>query len=153
MPFQMGVILLLGVSFLKALGGIELRKFTVSVCLLAVVWLGVSFSPILALDGPVAIPDVPVKGMVTMLDMGADRCVPCKMMAPILRELETEYQGKAAILFIDVWKNPEQGKSFRIRAIPTQIFYDKDGREVLRHEGFMDKQSIVAVLERLGVTK
>ena len=130
-----------------------MSKFLVWIWLLAVLCLFGRVNTSHALDGPVAIPEVPVKGMVTMLDMGADRCVPCKMMAPILRELETEYQGKAAILFIDVWKNPEQGKSFRIRAIPTQIFYDKDGREVLRHEGFMDKQSIVAVLERLGVTK
>jgi thioredoxin 1 len=107
----------------------------------------------LAVDAPAAIPEVPVKGMVTMLDIGADRCIPCKMMAPIMKELEEEYKGKAAILFIDVWKHRDQGPKFGIRAIPTQIFYDKDGREVLRHEGFMDKKSIVAVLERLGVKK
>ena len=70
-----------------------------------------------------------------------------------LGELEEEYRGKAAILFIDVWKNRDQGPKFGIRAIPTQIFYDKDGHEVLRHEGFMDKKSIVTVLERLGVKK
>jgi thioredoxin 1 len=130
-----------------------LSKFTSWIWLLAVLCLFGRVNTSYALDGPVAVPEGPVKGMVTMLDLGADRCVPCKMMAPILKELEAEYQGKAAILFIDVWKNPEQGKSFRIRAIPTQIFYDKDGHEVLRHEGFMDKNSIVAVLERLGVKK
>ena len=91
------------------------------------------------------IPEVPVKGMVTMVDIGADKCIPCKMMAPIMKELEEEYKGKAAIIFIDVWKNREQGPRFGIRAIPTQIFYDKDGKEVQRHEGFMDKKSIVAV--------
>jgi thioredoxin 1 len=104
-----------------------------------------------ALEGPLAIPEVPVKGTVTMLDIGADKCIPCKMMAPIMKELEEEYQGKAAIIFIDVWKHPEQAPKFRIRAIPTQIFYDKDGKEVQRHEGFMDKKAIVAVLEKLGV--
>jgi thioredoxin 1 len=130
-----------------------LRRFVVSICVLAVVWLCASVSPIPALDGPVAIPEVPVKGMVTMLDMGADKCIPCKMMAPILKELEEEYQGKAAILFIDVWKHPDQAKIFRIRSIPTQVFYDKDGKEVQRHEGFMDKKAIVEVLEKLGVKK
>jgi thioredoxin 1 len=98
-------------------------------------------------------PEVPAKGMVTMLDIGAMECVPCKMMAPIMKELEEEYQGKAAIIFIDVWKRRDQGPKFGIRAIPTQIFYDKDGKEVFRHEGFLDKKTAVAILERLGVKR
>ncbi len=96
-------------------------------------------------------PEVPVKGMVTMVDIGAKKCIPCKMMAPIMEELEKEYKGKAAIIFIDVWVDPAQGKKFGIRSIPTQIFYDRGGKEVLRHEGFMDKKSIVAELQKLGV--
>lgn len=97
--------------------------------------------------------EVPVKGKVTMVDIGAKECIPCKMMAPIMEELEKEYHdtGRAAILFIDVWKNKEQGRRFGLRAIPTQIFYDKEGQEVYRHEGFMDKKEIVSRLENLGV--
>jgi thioredoxin 1 len=72
-------------------------------------------------------------------------------MAPILEELEKEYKDRAAIVFIDVWQNPEEGRKYRIRSIPTQIFYDKEGKEVYRHEGFFDKASIVAKLEQLGV--
>lgn len=102
-------------------------------------------------DAPPAVPEVPVKGMVTMVDIGAKECIPCKMMAPILEELEKEYKGRAAIIFIDVWKNREQGKKFGIRSIPTQIFFNLEGKEVSRHEGFMDKKSIVAMLEKLGV--
>jgi len=98
-----------------------------------------------------SVPDVPVKGMVTMVDLGATSCVPCKMMAPILTKLEKEYQGKAAIVFIDVWQNREPGKRFGIRAIPTQIFFDKDGKEVYRHVGFMDEKSIVNQLKKMGV--
>lgn len=100
---------------------------------------------------PGGVPEVPVKGMVTMLDLGATECIPCKMMAPIMEELEKEYRGKAAIVFIDVWKHRDQGSKFGIRAIPTQIFYDKNGKEVYRHEGFMDKETIVAILQKLGV--
>ncbi len=96
---------------------------------------------------------IPVKGMVTMVDVGADKCIPCKMMAPILKEVEDEYKGKAAIAFVDVWKFPEQANKFSIQVIPTQIFYDKSGMEALRYEGFMDKEKIVAVLENLGVKK
>jgi thioredoxin 1 len=94
---------------------------------------------------------VPVKGTVTMLDLGATECIPCKMMAPILKELEKEYEGKAAIVFIDVWKDPDPARKYGVRAIPTQIFFNEDGKEVYRHTGFMDKKSIVNKLEQLGV--
>ncbi|NLI83087.1 MAG: thioredoxin fold domain-containing protein [Deltaproteobacteria bacterium] len=100
-----------------------------------------------------AVPEVPVKGMVTMVDLGATECIPCKMMAPIMAELEKEYAGKAAIVFIDVWEHREEAPKHGIRAIPTQIFFDKEGKEVFRHEGFMDKRAIVAMLEKLGVQK
>ncbi|MDM8525336.1 thioredoxin domain-containing protein [Desulfococcaceae bacterium HSG8] len=96
---------------------------------------------------------VPVKGMITMIDLGAKKCIPCKMMAPILEELKKEYEGRAAIVFIDVWQkeNAAYARKFGIRGIPTQIFFDKVGKEVFRHVGFMDKKSIVSMLEKLGV--
>ena len=85
------------------------------------------------------------------MDLGANSCIPCKMMAPILEKLEKVYRGKAAIVFIDVWKNPDEAKRFNLRVIPTQIFYDKKGKEVYRHEGFMSEKDIVAILNKLGV--
>ena len=94
---------------------------------------------------------IPVAGMVTMVDLGADRCVPCKMMAPILAKVTKDSDARAAIIFLDVWKDPGIGKKFGIRAIPTQIFYDKEGKEAYRHLGFMDEKSIVAMLQKLGV--
>jgi len=94
-------------------------------------------------------PAVPVKGMVTMLDLGAKTCIPCKMMAPILVELEKEYKGKAAVVFIDVREDYDAAERFRIRAIPTQIFFDAAGREVSRHEGFMDKKTASGTLNKL----
>jgi thioredoxin 1 len=94
---------------------------------------------------------IPVKGMVTMVDLGATECVPCKMMAPILEKLRKTYDGRAAIVFIDVWKNREQAPRFGIRAIPTQIFYDAGGHEVSRHVGFMSEAAIVEQLTRMGV--
>jgi thioredoxin 1 len=94
---------------------------------------------------------IPVAGMVTMVDLGADRCVPCKMMAPIIAKVKKDYEDRAAIIFLDVWKDPGLGKKFGIRAIPTQIFYDRDGKEVFRHLGFMDEKSMVATLQKLGV--
>ncbi len=96
--------------------------------------------------------DVPVKGMPTMVDLGANECIPCKMMVPIIEKVEKKYQGKAAIVFIDVWKDKEPAKRFGIRAIPTQIFFDKEGKEVYRHEGFMGEADIDRVFSKMGVS-
>jgi len=85
-----------------------------------------------------------------MIDLGADKCIPCKKMAPILAELKTEYAGKATIEFIDVWKNPKAGEPYDIRIIPTQILFDREGKEVWRHEGFLPKDEIITRLKELG---
>jgi thioredoxin 1 len=108
-------------------------------------------SPLAAIADAKKLGDLPVKGMVTMIDLGADKCIPCKMMAPIMAKLEKAYEGKAAIVFIDVWKHNEQAGRFGIRAIPTQIFYDQTGREVYRHVGFMGEKEIVNQFSKMGV--
>lgn len=95
---------------------------------------------------------VPVKGMVTMIDLGAKKCIPCKMMAPIMEKMDKRYEGKAAIVFIDVWKHREQAGRFGVRAIPTQIFFDSEGNEIYRHVGFMAEEDIITQLEKMGVS-
>lgn len=86
-----------------------------------------------------------------LLDLGADKCIPCKMMAPILDELKKEYEGQFEVVFIDVWKNPEAAKPYHIKLIPTQIFFEKNGKERFRHEGFFSKEDILAKWKELGV--
>lgn len=93
--------------------------------------------------------DVPVKDMITVVDLGAKTCIPCKMMVPVLDAMEKKYQGKAAIVFIDVREAPEQAAKFGIRAIPTQLFFDKTGKEVYRHEGFLDEKPFADMLDQL----
>ncbi len=95
--------------------------------------------------------NLPVKGMVTMLDLGAKSCIPCKMMAPILERLEKKYQGKAAIVFIDIREYPKQIPRYGVQAMPTQIFYDSEGNEVYRHMGFLGEEEITAQLIKMGV--
>jgi thioredoxin 1 len=89
-------------------------------------------------------------GIPRLVDLGADKCIPCKAMAPILFELRTEYSGRMQVDFIDVWKNPGAGDPFNIYAIPTQIFFDESGKELTRHEGFISKQDILATWKRFG---
>ena len=93
--------------------------------------------------------DIPVKNMVTVVDLGAKTCIPCKMMVPVLEAMEKQYKGKASIVFIDVREAPEQATKFGIRTIPTQIFFDKAGSEVYRHEGFLDAAPFSQMLDTL----
>jgi len=86
-----------------------------------------------------------------LVDLGADKCIPCKQMAPILEELKTAYAGQLEVEFIDVWKNPDAGGQYGIRMIPTQIFFDASGKELFRHEGFYGKEDMLAKWKELGV--
>jgi thioredoxin 1 len=86
-----------------------------------------------------------------LVDLGADKCIPCKAMAPILEGLKKEYAGKLNVEFIDVWKNPDVGKAYGIEMIPTQIFYDANGKELFRHMGFFGKEDILGKWKELGV--
>jgi len=95
--------------------------------------------------------DRPRAGVPRLVDLGAGKCIPCIMMAPILEELKKEYAGRLRVETIDVWENPEAGRKFGIRLIPTQIFYDASGKELYRHEGYMSKEDILAKWKELGV--
>jgi thioredoxin 1 len=86
-----------------------------------------------------------------LIDLGADKCVPCKAMAPILDALKKEYAGRMDVEFIDVWKNPDAGKRYDIEMIPTQIFLDANGKERFRHTGFLGKEDILGKWKELGV--
>ena len=86
-----------------------------------------------------------------LVDLGADKCIPCKMMVPILVELEKGYAGQFNVVFVDVWKNRGEGARYGIQMIPTQIFFDAAGKELFRHEGFYAKKDILAKWAELGV--
>jgi len=86
-----------------------------------------------------------------LVDLGAGKCIPCKLMAPILEGLKKEYAGRMNVEFIDVWVNPDAGKPYNIEVIPTQIFFDADGKELFRHIGFFGKEEILGKWKELGV--
>ena len=89
-------------------------------------------------------------GVPRLVDVGADQCVPCKMMAPILAQLRVDFAGRMQVDFIDVWKNPGAGDPYGVSIIPTQIFYGGDGRELERHVGFISREDILATWKRHG---
>lgn len=88
-----------------------------------------------------------------VVDLGAGKCIPCKRMAPILEALKVDYAGAVDVQFIDVWQNPNAGQPYKIRLIPTQIFFDRKGRERFRHEGFFAREEIEKIFkDSLGVS-
>jgi thioredoxin 1 len=91
-------------------------------------------------------------GLPRLVDLGAKTCIPCKMMAPILEELQKSHADQFITEFIDVRENPRAGRQYGIQAIPTQVFFDASGRELYRHEGFLAKEAILAKWKELGVS-
>ena len=90
---------------------------------------------------------------VTFLELGSVGCIPCDQMQPIMKEIAEEYKGQVKVIFYDVrtvFGEPYK-KKFNIRAIPTQVFLDKDGNEYFRHLGFFAKDELVKVLQMQGV--
>jgi thioredoxin 1 len=93
----------------------------------------------------------PVTSSPLLVDVGAKKCTPCKMMAPILEGLRKEYEGVFQVEFIDVWENPGAGEKYGIRGIPTQIFYDASGKEFYRHMGYFSKEQILDTFKKHGI--
>jgi len=93
----------------------------------------------------------PQKGKLTLIDLGAGSCIPCKMMTPILERIKKRFAGKAEVIVIDLRYDRDQAPRFQVRTIPTQIFFDRDGKEVYRHVGFMDENAIVEQFAKMGV--
>ena len=86
-----------------------------------------------------------------LLDFGRGKCIPCKAMAPILKELSEEYKDRVIVKIIEIDHERGLTETNRIRLIPTQIFFDAKNQEVLRHEGFMSKDDIKKVFQKMGI--
>ena len=91
---------------------------------------------------------------ITFVELGSVNCIPCRKMQPIMESIEKKYGGKVKVLFYDVWK-PDQrhyAQQFGIRLIPTQVFLDENGNEIMRHEGFFPEEDIDSFLQEQGLT-
>lgn len=94
-------------------------------------------------------PLVPVIGMVTVVEFGAEYCPPCRLMKPILQNAQREYRGRAAVISVDVTKHQSLATRLDVRVIPTLVFYDAMGQELARHEGYLDKRDLYAQLDKM----
>lgn len=101
-------------------------------------------------QSPATVPEGAGSDLPMLLQLGSHGCPPCRKMMPILDKLKRDYAGKFQITFIDVWKDRATGAKYGVRAIPTQIFYDGNGKEMFRHVGYYSEDEIVAAWEKLG---
>jgi thioredoxin 1 len=91
------------------------------------------------------------KYLVTFLELGADRCIPCKKMQPIMKEIAAMFPDRVQVVFYDVWKDPKPGEKYRVQLIPTQVFLDQKGKEIARHVGLFPKEEILELLKKHGI--
>jgi len=91
-------------------------------------------------------------GQPVLVDFGSNKCIPCRQIRPILKEVSQEFDGKAQVLIIDVFENRELARGYRIQLIPTLVFFNRSGKEVFRRSGTWDKNSIVRKLREAGIS-
>lgn len=135
----------------KALKILVVAALILSVAAIVRIKQGKQTEAVQSLATPAVAAEIAASGLPRLVDLGADKCIPCKMMAPILEELREQYKGSLDVVFLDVWKNPNVSRQYGIQVIPTQIFYDATGKERFRHEGFFSKEDILAKWKELGV--
>ncbi len=92
-----------------------------------------------------------IKPKVTFIELGSDKCIPCKQMQPILKSIEKKYGSQIKVIFYDVWKDDKPAKKYGIQLIPTQVFLDEAGKEFFRHEGFYPEAEIDKLLQKKGL--
>jgi thioredoxin 1 len=84
---------------------------------------------------------------VTLLEFGAERCMPCKAMVPVLAALAGEYRGRVRIAAVDCDRDPALAERFLVRSMPTLVVW-RDGREVGRVVGLRPRAFVAGVLDR-----
>jgi len=98
-------------------------------------------------------PSSGVPPRITFVELGSVRCVPCRMMQPVMKNIEHKYGGQVKVVFYDVWKEDQKkyAQAYGVRVIPTQVFLDTNGKEVFRHEGFFPETEIDSLFRKHGV--
>jgi len=90
-------------------------------------------------------------GKPVLVDFGANSCLPCRQMRPVLKEVGKEYSEKTTVLVIDVYKNQNLSQEYKVFMLPTLVFFDSKGKEAFRNVGIMEKEKIVGKLKEIGM--
>ena len=88
---------------------------------------------------------------IEFIELGSVNCIPCKKMQPVMASIEKKYAGQVKVTFHDVWKDEAPAKKYGIDLIPTQVFLDAGGKELMRHQGFYPEEEIDKFLQSQGL--
>jgi thioredoxin 1 len=92
-----------------------------------------------------------LKYKIEFVELGSVNCIPCKKMQPVMKSIEAKYKGLIKVTFHDVWKDDAPAKKYGVELIPTQVFLDASGKEIMRHEGFFAEEEIDKLFQSQGV--
>jgi thioredoxin 1 len=108
----------------------------------ATIWGGAAASNAVAADS-----------VVTFIELGSVNCIPCRMMQPVMRQVEQKYGGRVKVIFYDIWTPVGRpfAQKYSVKAIPTQVFLDRNGKEYFRHIGYFPFENVEQVLKKGGV--
>lgn len=84
-----------------------------------------------------------------VVNVGAAACVPCRLMAPVLERAALRYEGRARVLVVDIRTNRDALKTYGVRVLPTQIFFNAAGERVATHEGFLSEAELTRAIDEL----
>ena len=88
---------------------------------------------------------------IEFVELGSVNCIPCKKMQPVMASIEKKYAGQVKVTFHDVWKDEAPAQKYGIDLIPTQVFLDAGGKELMRHQGFYPEEEIDKFLKSQGL--
>lgn len=109
-----------------------------------------------------------------IIDFGADYCAPCRQMAPTIKKLNEELQGKAIIRYVDTGRFPRLADGYPVEYIPTQILFNSDGtpykiengedlgfssitlengEQITAHVGYLSEQELRNMLKEMGLNE
>ena len=90
-------------------------------------------------------------GKPTLADFGWRNCIPCKMMKPVLETLADSTRGRLNVLIVEVYDHEDLTDEYGIKDIPTQVLFDSQGKELMRHQGYWSPEEIEVELKKVGV--
>jgi thioredoxin 1 len=144
--FIMGILAVLGMDRIADWGGQLVGLEISSDCVFA----QTTSEPVTNTDQDLKI--ALISGKPVLVDFGSNKCIPCRQLRPILKEVEKELAGKAHVLVIDVYNFGRFAREYRVQLIPTLIFFNTSGKEIFRRMGVWDKDSIVKKLKEGGTS-
>lgn len=86
------------------------------------------------------------QGKPTIAEFGSDSCITCRQMQQVLSRLQQDYADQISVVHINIVKQPNYAKYYRIMLMPTQIIFDAQGQEVARHMGAWSEAELLKAL-------